>query len=197
MVEHFNIIEKLKKSNFKNITGQKFNKLTALYPVESNGQGVIWLFKCDCGKIKKIRGNSVTSLTIKSCGCSQNNRVAQVHPNNGAIKKRIYHYYQRNAEKRNYEFLVSFTRFVELIENKCYYCTNPWSNQMVSHTSSPEYKYNGIDRLDNNKGYTDDNVVSCCRNCNRAKGIFGEKDFKKWIINLFNNYILKHGNNPN
>lgn len=31
------------------------------------------------------------------------------------------------------------------------------------------YIYNGIDRVDNTKGYTLDNCVTCCINCNRAK----------------------------
>jgi hypothetical protein len=35
-----------------------------------------------------------------------------------------------------------------------------------------KYVYNGIDRLDNTKGYTIDNIVPCCYKCNVLK-----KDF--------------------
>lgn len=32
------------------------------------------------------------------------------------------------------------------------------------------YFYNGIDRLDNTKGYTPENSVACCKHCNSLKG---------------------------
>lgn len=30
-------------------------------------------------------------------------------------------------------------------------------------------KFNGIDRIDNNEGYVEGNVRSCCKTCNRMK----------------------------
>lgn len=55
------------------ITGRKFNKLTAVKFIRKTGVGRTikhyWLFKCDCGKTKIIRKHDVTSGHIKSCGC--------------------------------------------------------------------------------------------------------------------------------
>lgn len=51
--------------NFQDITGQKFNMLTA---VEYRGQGR-WLFRCDCGNKKVIKTSHVKDGKTRSCGC--------------------------------------------------------------------------------------------------------------------------------
>lgn len=56
------------------ITGQKFNRLTA---VEHLGKG-IWLCKCDCGKEIKARGALIRNGRIRSCGCMRFKKTAYV-----------------------------------------------------------------------------------------------------------------------
>src|SRR3990167_5792424 len=49
---------------------QKFNNLTAIKYTDTNKKyRKIWLFKCDCGKEKKLPMTSVKCGAIKSCGC--------------------------------------------------------------------------------------------------------------------------------
>lgn len=43
------------------------------------------------------------------------------------------------------------------------------------------YIYNGLDRLDNSMGYCKDNVVSCCKTCNRAKWTMNKEPFIAWV----------------
>jgi hypothetical protein len=52
----------------RDITGQKFGRLTAIKRLGSSKRGQsIWLCRCDCGKIKEI---VLTRLSrVKSCGC--------------------------------------------------------------------------------------------------------------------------------
>lgn len=53
-----------------NITGKKFNRLTALkYICKSKNGHHKWLFKCDCGKEIITDKTSVACGRIKSCGC--------------------------------------------------------------------------------------------------------------------------------
>lgn len=60
----------MKKGTYKDITGQKFNKLTAVEFVEiKRGIGSIWKFQCDCGKIVELPAGRVKYGTTKSCGC--------------------------------------------------------------------------------------------------------------------------------
>lgn len=52
------------------ITGQKFNKLTAIkFSHRDKYRCAIWFFKCDCGKKIQISGISVRKGATKSCGC--------------------------------------------------------------------------------------------------------------------------------
>ena len=56
-------------SRFDDITGQRFNKLVALYRVENNKPGADWLFQCDCGKTTVSKQARVKRGMTKSCGC--------------------------------------------------------------------------------------------------------------------------------
>ncbi len=55
----------------KNLTGQKFNKLT----VKKNLGNDDWECVCDCGKIKITTYNYLKNGAVKSCGCIKNPRI--------------------------------------------------------------------------------------------------------------------------
>src|SRR5215831_16578997 len=60
-------------TRFKNLTGQKFGRLTALRPVGKDaGRNVLWLCHCDCGKEMVTRGFALGMGRTTSCGCSHN-----------------------------------------------------------------------------------------------------------------------------
>lgn len=67
----------LNKKNVKgfpanDLTGQKFNLLTAIRPTEKRvGGGVVWECKCDCGNVIFVRASYLKSGQKKSCGCSK------------------------------------------------------------------------------------------------------------------------------
>lgn len=59
---------------FKDLTGQKFGKLTVIKRDEdrfttSGKRKTMWLCHCDCGNIITVRTNSLTTNHTKSCGC--------------------------------------------------------------------------------------------------------------------------------
>lgn len=54
----------------KDISGQKFGRLTAIKYISSSKPEVpFWLFKCSCGNEKKLLKYNVTQGKTKSCGC--------------------------------------------------------------------------------------------------------------------------------
>lgn len=60
--------------NFKDLTGQKFGRLTVISRSEphiSKGGFVIvqWNCQCECGKICTVKSQSLTTGKTKSCGC--------------------------------------------------------------------------------------------------------------------------------
>jgi len=76
-----------------------------------------------------------------------------------------YKEYINNSSKRGYEMNLDFDTFSRLILADCHYC---------GHKTDGEV--NGIDRVDNSKGYSNDNCVTACWKCNRIKHIY-DKDF--------------------
>ena len=68
--------EKLGQLNYKDITNQKFGRLTAIYRTNkkgTNGQ-YYWYCECECGNTKIVRGDSLRNGSIQSCGCLLNER---------------------------------------------------------------------------------------------------------------------------
>jgi len=62
--------ERTSKINKKNLTGQKFGRLTVLKDVgRTKRQYVIWRCLCECGIIVDVTGDSLLSGHTQSCGC--------------------------------------------------------------------------------------------------------------------------------
>jgi hypothetical protein len=58
-----------KVSNFKDLTGQRFEKLTVLGFAGTRNNDGKWYCECNCGKIISSCGYSIKSGNTKSCGC--------------------------------------------------------------------------------------------------------------------------------
>lgn len=57
-------------SNFRDVTGQKFNRLLFIKRVENDSSGrTRWECLCDCGVVKSYLMTNVTTGKTKSCGC--------------------------------------------------------------------------------------------------------------------------------
>ncbi len=56
-----------------NIAGQRFGRLTALYPTDTrDGRGyVIWHCRCDCGTELELSYNRLCYSNQRSCGCQK------------------------------------------------------------------------------------------------------------------------------
>lgn len=57
--------------NIMDITGQRFGRLTALYPTENRNKksSVYWHCRCDCGNELEVTEDGLVSGSHKSCGC--------------------------------------------------------------------------------------------------------------------------------
>lgn len=58
-----------KLKNYKDLTNQRFNKLIALYPIESEHAHKMWHCKCDCGNECDVESSRLIAGITKSCGC--------------------------------------------------------------------------------------------------------------------------------
>lgn len=83
--------------------------------------------------------------------------------------------YKRTAKERNHCFRLTIKEFKKLTQGNCFYCGIKPST--VMKRINVIYIYNGIDRINNNLGYTKKNCVSCCKVCNRMKSSMNRKEF--------------------
>ena len=58
------------------------------------------------------------------------------------------------------------------------------------NSKEPIFYYNGIDRIDSNKDYTVDNVVSCCSECNYMKRTSSVNDFYSQVKRIYEHLKL-------
>ena len=79
----------------KDITGLKFNRLTAIkyshhhkYPCGKSKE--YWVFKCDCGKEKILEKAKVVNNITLSCGCYAIEKVKEYNTTHLLTKTRLY-----------------------------------------------------------------------------------------------------------
>jgi hypothetical protein len=99
-----------------------------------------------------------------------------------------YRKYKHSAKRRGYEFDLDKEEFESLVKSDCNYCGQaPSSKKQITVKrrsvwhEGENVALNGIDRVDNSRGYFTDNVVSCCSFCNYAKRDRTHEEFLDWL----------------
>ena len=87
-------------------------------------------------------------------------------------------YYKNRAKEKEYEWSISDEYALQLFSESCFYCDE-----------FNVYNINGIDRVDNKKGYIENNAVSCCTICNMIKCEMSIDDF----LNKVEHILTFHG----
>ena len=105
-------------------------------------------------------------------------RIEHILTHQGYIKGKLYpeyfadhlaadfYHYKRRANNKNIEFEISETDYYSLIMENCYICGKKSEGENI----------NGLDRINNDTGYIQDNVESCCAECNYMKNKFNLQD---------------------
>lgn len=176
----------------KDRTNKKYGMLTFIQSTDKtyNNGAVMWEAKCDCGN------TTYTSYGMtKSCGClrsvssninGKNSRRYEPHISSA---RKIYTHHYRDCD---------FETFYTLSQLPCHYCGRPPHNttNIASHATSKykysdeqkqngNFTYNGLDRIDNNKGHIKNNIVPCCATCNYMKRTMGYKEFLEHIDRMY------------
>jgi hypothetical protein len=156
----------------EDLTNKKFGRLIALKPVNKQNGFIYWLCCCDCGTQKIIAGHNLQSSRTQSCGCLHRERVskAKSSPPGVAGRNALLRNYKHNAEQRDLIFELPDEAFLRLTRSDCFYCGAEPAQIMQNGSKQGAYTYNGVDRVDNSKGYVEGNCVSCCGECNTKKG---------------------------
>jgi len=165
----------------EDLSGRVFGRLTVLGDAERHPNGRLqWLCHCECGKDVIVLGYNLRMNQTRSCGCLKIDLHSK--PAGIAAKNRIKKSYKQNAKNRGIEWNLSDSKFSQLITDNCFYCGRCPTNHETD--TKHHLVYNGIDRVDNTKGYIDDNVVTCCAVCNRAKSDMTVSAFEVWATRV-------------
>lgn len=173
----------------EDLVGRTFGRLTVTRYAgrTKSGNQVRWECKCSCGNIVTVQSSRLKSKNTKSCGCLKKEKATKPKKDPSlTLRKRLFATYIRNANRRNLEFALTFEYFCELTEKKCYYC-GAEPERVYYRSERVEYHYiktNGIDRADNNGGYSEQNSVPCCEICNRGKSNLTPEAWESHIARL-------------
>lgn len=174
------------------LTGRRFGKWTVLSRTENyKGRAPQWICRCDCGLEKTVSGRSLTQGWSKGCMSCR-----KLPKDLGNLRQRLY-LYKKGAQKRGLEWSLTEEQTFKLFKGNCSYCGREPYQSVKRYaygkhgTVSSSTLYNGIDRIDNDRGYVQDNVQSCCGECNFAKHKLSESHFLNLVKMIYDHRIKK------
>lgn len=150
------------------LTGQIFGRWTVLKCSGKRGNFVVWHCRCACGVEKDVYAKSLRSGASKSCGCLCVD-LARKAPGYAAQTQLYTDYRVNSAKRRGLVWKISRNLFNKLTQQPCHYCGVSLSNLMKAKYGNGDFAYNGLDRKNNGQGYIPENVLPCCKICQRAK----------------------------
>lgn len=151
----------MSQSYRKDLTGQRFGRLTVLEFVPTEDKYSHWKCRCACGNQKIVNSHSLTTGGTKSCGClAVENSIIQGSKNNrihAKSKTNIYKVWQgmkRRCYNKHNEYYKNYGgRGITV-------CAEWRDDFAVFEDWAMENGYRqglSIDRIDNDKGYSPSN----------------------------------------
>lgn len=155
---------------FRDLTGQTFGRLLVTDLVDRGGKNksAKWCCMCECGMVTHVYTYALNNGSVRSCGCSRVewNKTGDARRIDGRKKNPLYSSYmsaQNRARKRGLEFTLKFEDLI--VPEHC-----PVLGMKLEHSTGGHADNSpSLDRVDNSKGYTQDNVRIISRRANCLK----------------------------
>lgn len=191
------------------LTGQKFGKLTAIYPVHDKSHRARWHCICECGNEKDVLQQNLSNGHVRSCGCSlsrsSKERITRYNQSLGReshhkTKSRLYRIWigiksrclvDTASDFKNYggrgicvcdEWVHSFNSFYEWATN------NGYDDSLTIDRIDPDGNYCPENCRWTTMSIQEFNKRMSSRNTSGTTGVSYNKAMKKWIA-----YIRKDG----
>ena len=182
---------------FKDLTGNKYGRLTVIERAGKRKSGqILWRCRCSCGNETLVDGSGLKLGKTRSCGCLRREFYDSIRLKKGeAAFKELFKNHRRRALKRGCEWKLTRDDFRELTSQCCFYCgVEPKQDIDANRPYRRRYGhyfYNGLDRVDNSRGYIRGNVVACCGQCNRAKTDMSVEEFRQWVTSVYEHWACR------
>ena len=129
--------------------------------VKGKNRYYTYIFKCmGCDKELSVQASSLKTHSGKCMRCTQ-------------LKEPYKYIYNelKTHKKINLDVELTFEEFLKIIDDKkCHYCGDDLKYEEYSRVwGKTNSRAHQLDRKDNFLGYTKENVVTCCWECNRLK----------------------------
>ena len=98
--------------------------------------------------------------------------------------------YKKNATVYGREFTLTEEEFISVASSPCAYCGTPPRDTTYGVIC------NGIDRIDNSRGYTPDNVAACCTRCNIIKGNMSVEEMMEHVRKIVSHMEGRFNDHP-
>ena len=159
----------------KSIIESKYKLLrTEYHYTPKNAKALVYI--CEC-----VNSECLNEIRIWSSASRHNGYCNSCADINNRRKPYTYLYtsFLNSQKHRNIDVTLTFENFVALCETpNCHYCDALTSRD--KHRKKIQSNAYMIDRKDNNLGYTVENSLSCCWDCNNLKSNkFSYEEFLK------------------
>lgn len=180
------------------LAGKKFHRLTAISYIT----GSKWLCLCDCGNYINVRTRDLNTNNTKSCGCLKREVLSSTEQKDKLISYSTKYHPRISSARRVWRdytnrfkniICITFEIFLEKSQMNCYYCgifpqnkinTFIYQKSIQYNIDNGDFIYSGLDRINSDRYYTEDNIVPCCIACNRAKSDYSMDEFLLWVDKL-------------
>lgn len=173
------------------LPNMEYGKLTVLHEADSiitdsGKRRRMVLCKCQCGTTDIFWAEALYTGNTTSCGCSRLGMDRIEATASACIRStECYSDIWQSIQTNN----THVRDWVNIAETPCFYCNKqPLQVQKGrkdrGDAANVDWIHNGWDAVDPTKGHTLDNVVSCCKQCNRAKNDLSLEAFIRHIANM-------------
>lgn len=190
-------------NKFKDMTGEKFGRLTVIERVPNlpNSRVTRWKCLCECGNIIYTNRNNLIHNKVKSCGCLAKELAKERFKKyNKYIKKDNYYVgYTSNTHKK---FYIDFDDYDNIKEHCWYEMNTGYCATKINGKIITLHKYlmnkgkivdhinrNKLDNRKNNLRYVNSqqNAMNKSKQSNNTSGVTGVfycKNRKKWVSQI-------------
>ncbi len=176
----------MRKRQF-DITGKKFGELYVVKRDHLSNKGWYWFCNCSCNKTTIVRIDHLTGGRIKSCGCKLKGKTSVHWKGYEKISGAEWGSIKEGAIDRHLLLEISIKDIWNQFEKqngKCALTNLDIDFNRGKHSKNVYLGSASLDRINNNKGYTIDNIWWVHKDINYMKSTFKLQDFLKYIYKI-------------